>query len=139
MIQNGKPIAFYSWKINLAQISYTTTEWQLLITVENLKESPTILLGHCIPVSTDHKKPHIWELHNRNIDKLTPKFGEIRHDIKYIRVPGNDAADALSRLPLIKYDVKESEITRGNLVERYGVDKLDSGTFPLKYRTIDKY
>ena len=36
--QNGKPIAFYSRKLNPAQTNYTTTERELLAIVETLKE-----------------------------------------------------------------------------------------------------
>ena len=43
-------------------------------------------------------------------------------NIKYIKGPDNDAADALSRLPLITSDTKESDITREYLSEIYCVD-----------------
>ncbi len=46
--QNGKPIAFYSCKLNPAQMWYTMTEHELLSIVETLKEFCNILLGHCI-------------------------------------------------------------------------------------------
>ena len=59
--------------------------------------------------------------------------------MKYIKGPGNNAADALSRLPLIKSDVKERKITREYLSESYCVDKLDSDKFTLSCRRIDKY
>ena len=42
--QEGKPIAFYSRKLNDAQRRYTTTERELLSIVETLKEFKTILL-----------------------------------------------------------------------------------------------
>ena len=53
--QNGKPIAFYSRKLNPAQTRYTTTERELLAIVETLKEFRNILLGHQIRVYTDHQ------------------------------------------------------------------------------------
>ena len=44
IIQNGKPIAFYSRKLNPAQTRYTTTEKEFLAIVETLKEFKTSFL-----------------------------------------------------------------------------------------------
>ena len=46
MSQKGKPIIFYSRKMNSAQQNYTTTEKELLSIVATLKEFCNILLGH---------------------------------------------------------------------------------------------
>ena len=45
----------------------------------------------------------------------------------------------MSRIPLIKSDVKEIEITRENSSKRYDDKKFDSNTFPLIYQMINKY
>ena len=52
---DDKPIAFYSRKLNSAQVDYTTTERELLSIVETLKELRNILLGQQIKVYTYHK------------------------------------------------------------------------------------
>ena len=41
--QHDKPIAFYSRKLNPAQVNYTTTESELVSIVETLKEFRNIL------------------------------------------------------------------------------------------------
>ena len=52
--QNGKPIVFYSKKLNPVQTRYTTTEKELLAIVKTLKEFKNILLGQKINVYTNH-------------------------------------------------------------------------------------
>ena len=53
--QDGKPITFYSRKLNDAQTRYTTTERELLSIIEFLKACRRILLGHEVTVYTDNK------------------------------------------------------------------------------------
>jgi hypothetical protein len=53
--QNGKPVAFYSRKLQPAQTRYTTTARELLYIVETLKEFCNILLGQRVKVHTDHE------------------------------------------------------------------------------------
>ena len=54
-MQDKKHIAVYSRKLNVAQKRYTTTERELLSTIEACKEYKNILLGYPIIVYTDHK------------------------------------------------------------------------------------
>ena len=53
--QEGKPIAFYIRNLNDSQKRYTTTEQELLSTVETLKEFRNILLDHQVIVYTNHR------------------------------------------------------------------------------------
>ena len=54
--QKGKPIDFYSRKLNDAQQRYTVMEIELIILVDTPKEFRTILLGQKLQIYTDHKK-----------------------------------------------------------------------------------
>jgi hypothetical protein len=56
-MQDKKPIAFYSRKLNTVLKRYTTTEREreLLSAIETCKEYKNILLGYPIIVFTDHK------------------------------------------------------------------------------------
>ena len=55
IMQDKKPIAFYSRKLNVSQKRYITTQRELLSTIETCKEYKNILLGYSIIVYTDHK------------------------------------------------------------------------------------
>ena len=57
--QKGKPIAFYSRKLNPTLVIYTTTVCELLSIVETLEEFRNIPLGQQIKVYTNHTNLHI--------------------------------------------------------------------------------
>ena len=99
-MQEGKPLAFYSRKLNDAQKRYTTGEQELLGIVETLKEFRHILLGQHIVVHTDHKNIVYGNLTNDRVVRwrlLLEEFGP-----EYVHVAGKDnvVADALSRMDL---------------------------------------
>ena len=110
--QNGKPIVFYSRKITPAQINYTATEIELLSIVETLKELCTIILGHRITLYMYRKNITFENFTTEIVLHWRLMLEEYGPEIKYIKRPDNDTADALSRLLLINSDVTDSDITR---------------------------
>jgi hypothetical protein len=98
IMQNSKPIAFYSRKLNSAQQKYTTGEQELLSIVETLKEFRNILFGQRIVIHTDHKNILYRKLSNDRIIRwrlLLEEYGP-----EYVHISGKDnvVADALSRM-----------------------------------------
>ena len=54
IMQESKPLNFYSQKLSKVQLNYTTTENKLPSSVGNLKIFLNIFLGHKVEVFTDH-------------------------------------------------------------------------------------
>ena len=107
--------------------------------METLKESLTILLGHRITVYTDHENITFENFTTEIVLFWRLMLEEYGPEIKYIKGPDNYAADAFSRLQLLKYDVTESNIPWEQFAESYGVNQLDGDTFPPTYQTINTY
>ena len=54
MVQDGKPLGFYTRKLNAAQKNYTVRERKLLGIVEGMKAFEGILRGQEVTIHTDH-------------------------------------------------------------------------------------
>ena len=126
--QDGKPIAFYSRKLNDAQTRYTTTERELLSIVETLKAYRNILLGHEIEVHTDHKNLVYKTFNTERVMRWRLLLEEFGPKLLYIKGEHNIVADALSRL-----GIKEEEFSLDAFA--LGDEEFPSG-YPLTYRQI---
>ena len=96
--ENDKPFAFYSRKLNSAQVNYTTTERESLSIVETLKEFSNILLGQQIKVYTDRENMKYKTFNTERVVQWTLILEEYSNELIYsIQGSKNTAADALSR------------------------------------------
>jgi hypothetical protein len=94
--EDGKPIAFYSRKLNAVQTRYTTTERELLSIVETLKEFHNILLGYKVIVYTDHKNLCCKNFNTERVLRWRLVLEECNPELRYIKGEQNIVADALS-------------------------------------------
>jgi hypothetical protein len=117
IMQDKKPTAFYSRKLNTAQKRYTFTERnrELLSAIETCKEYKNILLGYHQPiiVFTDHKnntfnglKASDCVLRTRWF-LLLEEYGGTR---EYLSGKKSVVADALSRLDIDSLNIQEEEV-----------------------------
>ena len=54
LVQNGKPLGFYTRKLNSAQLNYTVGEKELLGMIEGFKTFKGMIRGQELTVHTDH-------------------------------------------------------------------------------------
>ena len=83
--------------------------------METLKDFRKILLGHRITVYEDHKDIKFENFTTEIVLRWCLILEEYFPEIKYVKGPDVDAADALGRLPLFTSEVTESDITREQL------------------------
>ena len=139
--QNGKPIAFYSQKLNPAQTWYTTTERELLSIVEVLKEFRNILLGQQIHVHTDHENLTYKTFNSDRVMRWRLYIEEYSPDLQYIKGEKNVVADALSRLDMDeKLSLNEALITEEMCSDWYCYAKEEQtfDSHPLSFQHLEK-
>jgi hypothetical protein len=131
--QDNHPIAFYSCKLQPAQIRYTTTERELLLIVETLKEFQNILLGQQIVVHTDHQNLTHKNFNTEHVMQWRLIIEDFGPTMKYIKGPKNIVANTLSHLEMI------SDMESLDMADCYGLDSddLPDNAFPISYTLID--
>jgi hypothetical protein len=115
IMQDKKPISFYSRKLNRAQKRYTTTERELLSAIETCKEYKNILLVYPIIVFTDHKNNTFNGLKASDCVLLTSWLLLLEeYGVTFEYLPGKKSlsavADALSRLDIDSLKIQEEEV-----------------------------
>ena len=136
--QDGKPIAFYSRKLNDAQTRYTTTERELLSIVETLKEFRNILLGHRIIVHTDHKNLTYKNFNTERVMRWRLVIEEFGPELNYIKGENNIVADALSRLGLMTDEEFVAQYGEHGELYDYSDDTPEfAEDYPISYAQIE--
>ena len=135
IMQEGKPLAFYSRKMNAAQRRYTTGEQELLSIVETLKEYRNILLGQNLVVYTDHKNIIYGNLSNDRIARWRLLLEEFGPRYEHIAGKDNVVADALSRMEADFSERKEvSNDAKGQI---YACALVRTGEIDQSYQLPD--
>ena len=101
LVQDGKPLGFYTRKLNGAQRSYTTGEKELLGIVEGLKAFEGVIRGQDLTVHTDHLNLLYNKLPSQRMTRWRLLLEEYNPKVVHIAGVDNDAADALSRLDIL--------------------------------------
>ena len=145
-MQDDRPLASYSRKLNSAQKRYTTGEQELLPNVETLKESKNILSGQKLIVHTDHKNLLYQKMSTDCIIQWRLLIEEFGPTFLHAKGEQNVIADALSQLDADFNETFPTEPSNDSMMAYIFLTEKDikETDFPLspiliaKYQRLDK-
>jgi hypothetical protein len=92
------PVAYYSKKLNSAQMNYATIDKELLCVIATLCEFCSMLPGTELHIHTDHKNIlNVGDSSERRLQWI-PYIDEYSPTLHYVERPRNVIADTFSRL-----------------------------------------
>lgn len=137
IMQKGKPLAFYTRKLNKAQTKYPTGEQELLAIVETLKEFQNILLGQRIIVHTDHLNLLYDKLASNRLIRWRMLIEEFGPQFEHVEGHNNVVADTLSRIEIEHRDRDEMETGDEAIQLSYmNTDEAVAEEFPMNPKLI---
>ena len=139
IMQNDKPLAFYTRKLNSAQAKYSTGEQELLSIVETLKAFESILMGNRIIVHTDHLNLLYKKLASARLVRWRMLLEEFGPEFKHIEGKKNVVADALSRMDMSPKQYDEENDTHQDRQLSYLTTKdIEEEKFPMSTALIEQ-
>ena len=102
LLQDNKPIEYFSRKLNEAEQRYSTFEREALAMISAIKHFRPILQGRKFQVQTDHKPLLKWKSRPPESERqarMIVKIQDLDFDIVHLSGEHNNLADLLSRPP----------------------------------------
>ena len=119
LVQDGKPLGFYTRKLNSAQLNYTVGEKELLGIIEGFKAFEGMIRGQDLTVHTDHLNLLYQSMPSQRMVRWRLMLKEWHLTIKHVAGVDNDGADALSWLDIL--DKLRDCINWGNPFRNYPI------------------
>ena len=123
ILQDGRPIDYWSKRLTSAQKNYSTCEKELLAIVLTLKQYRRMLLGGSLRIYTNHKNLTFRTMSMSRVLRWKNYMNDYDYTLQYVQGEKNMLADTFSRLPRMdKISVGDKELKmikqkKGKLVD----------------------